>query len=59
MTTSPPSASDVVPASQPRRRRGGSLVPRLSRPTGATTRPGGIVETTVQAAGAIVLEAAA
>ncbi|MWJ13767.1 aldo/keto reductase [Clavibacter michiganensis] len=59
MTTSPPSASDVMPGPQPRRRRGGSLVPRLSRPTGATSLPGGIVETTVQAAGAIVLEASA
>ncbi len=48
-----------MPGPQPRRRRGGSLVPRLSRPTGATSLPGGIVETTVQAAGAIVLEASA
>ncbi|RIJ50999.1 aldo/keto reductase [Clavibacter lycopersici] len=59
MTSSPPTPSDVATAPLLRRRRGAALVARRARPTDPTPDAGAIVDATVQAAGALVLEASA
>ncbi|WP_445442200.1 aldo/keto reductase [Clavibacter sp. km1a] len=59
MTTSLPTASNVAPGSSPRRHRGGPLGALLTRTAEPATGPAPVVEATVQAAGALVLEAAA
>jgi aryl-alcohol dehydrogenase-like predicted oxidoreductase len=57
VTSSPPTAPDVAPGPQPRRHRGGSAGIHRRRPGITAAEPAAIVEATVQAAGAIVLEA--
>ncbi|WP_236007335.1 hypothetical protein [Clavibacter zhangzhiyongii] len=59
MTSSPPTTSDAAPGAQPRRWRGGSLGGHRTRRPEPAVEPATLLEGTVQAAGSLVLEAAA